>query len=246
MTEDKSKSLAIHQNDSLVRVERSIALTNKLLSTIDDNTVTDIDGNVYKTVKIGNQIWMAENLKVTRYRNGDPISTGYTDKEWGELNSGAYCYYYDVPKYIELYGNLYNWYAADDERGICPVGWHVPTDEEWKELEVTLGMSNENVNVYYYRGTNQGAQLAGETNFWKQGRLVNNSSFGSSGFLVLPGGFRDKYGEYMGIGTNGFIWTSDEEYSGYAIFRMFHYDSSDLSLDINNIQGGGSIRCIKD
>lgn len=122
-------------------------------------TVTDIDGNVYKTVTIGNQAWMAENLKVMRYRNGDAIPnvTGGTD--WSNLSTGAYCSYDNDDNNIDTYGLLYNWYAVDDSRNLAPEGWHVPTDEEWKELEMYLGMSQSEADDTGYRGTDEGGKL---------------------------------------------------------------------------------------
>ena len=96
--------------------------------------VTDIDGNSYKTVRIGDQIWMAENLKVTRYRNGDQIPTGYGNSEWYELKTGAFAVYDDNPLNAMKHGNLYNWYAVVDERNISPKGWHLASLDEWDEL----------------------------------------------------------------------------------------------------------------
>jgi uncharacterized protein (TIGR02145 family) len=101
-------------------------------SDIETSTLTDIDSNVYKTVKIGNQWWMAENLKVTHYNDGTPIPN-VTDK-WGDLSTGSYCAYNNNDSNIEIYGLLYNWYAVDDD-SIAPAGWHVPTNAEWTELE---------------------------------------------------------------------------------------------------------------
>ena len=95
-------------------------------------TVTDIDGNVYETVVIGDQLWMAENLKVTHYRNGDEIPTGLSsdnEGEWATTDEGAYAIYDDNPYYIDLYGLLYNPYVVLDERKVCPAGWHVPSDD---------------------------------------------------------------------------------------------------------------------
>jgi uncharacterized protein (TIGR02145 family) len=103
--------------------------------------VTDYDGNVYQIVLIGGQCWMMENLKVTHYRNGDPIPHVPNIGEWYGLSSGAYCDYNNDPGNVETYGRLYNWYAVDDSRNIAPEGWHVPTDDEWKQLEMYLGMS---------------------------------------------------------------------------------------------------------
>ena len=116
-----------------------------LLLSLSFGTVTDIDGNVYETVVIGGQLWMAENLKVTHYNEGSEIPTGYSDFEWDELDdteTGAYAVYNDDLSNADTYGNIYNWYAVDDSRGVCPVGWHVPTDDEIKELEMNDVFTN--------------------------------------------------------------------------------------------------------
>jgi len=170
----------------------------------------DYDGNCYETVQIGAQLWMAENLKVTHYNNGDPIPTGYSDSQWGNLSTGAYAVYNNDPALAETYGNLYNWYAVDDDHGICPVGWHVPTDEEWMELEMALGMSWEEAHDQSWRGTDQGSQLAGRADLWTNGALENNPAFGSSGFNALPSGSRDYYGSFYGIGSYGSWWSATE------------------------------------
>ena len=119
----------------------------------DKNPVnsTDTSGVSYPTIKIGNQDWMAENLKVTRYRNGDEISHVTDNISWNNLSASAYCNYdHDVGN-ASNYGVLYNWYAVNDSRNIAPIGWHVPTDEEWKTLEMYLGMSQsqaDDVGLY--------------------------------------------------------------------------------------------------
>ncbi len=117
----------------------------------DAGLCIDIDGNQYETIQIGNQEWMAENLKVTHYNNGDAIPTGYSNSEWADLDeteTGAYAIYDDDPLNAEIYDYLYNWYAVDDDRGVCPEGWHVPTDDEFKELEMFLGMSESDANSH--------------------------------------------------------------------------------------------------
>jgi uncharacterized protein (TIGR02145 family) len=105
------------------------------------DSITDIQGNTYKIVKIGDQWWMAENLRTTQYANGEEIPHITNDTDWANTNAGAYCYYDDNTVNTKLYGNLYNWYTINDERGVCPVGWHVPSDSEWMTLEIYLGMS---------------------------------------------------------------------------------------------------------
>src|SRR5665648_943598 len=102
-------------------------------------TVTDIDGNVYKTVTIGTQVWMAENLKTTKYRNGDPIPNITDATAWTNLTTGAYCNNNNDANYATTYGRLYNWYAVNDIRNIAPAGWHIPTKAEWTTLTTYLG-----------------------------------------------------------------------------------------------------------
>ena len=157
-------------------------------NTSNSETVTDIDGNTYKTVKIGNQIWMAENLKVTHYRNGDIIPNVTNNFEWAYLSTGAWCVHDNDGSYANTYGYLYNWYAVNDIRNIAPEGWHVPTDEEWKELEMYLGMSQTEADDTGYRGTNEGGKLkeAGTTH-WE---TPNTGATNETGFSALPGGCR--------------------------------------------------------
>jgi uncharacterized protein (TIGR02145 family) len=123
-------------------------------------TVTDIDGNLYQTVTIGGRIWLAGNLKVTHYRNGDPISNVTDNGVWGNLTTGAYCAYGNDSTNIAPYGLLYNWYSVSDGRGLAPAGWHVATDTEWQQLELTLGMSQADVDaIASARGTTEGGKI---------------------------------------------------------------------------------------
>ena len=176
-----------------------------LLLSLSFGTVTDIDGNVYQTVQIGNQIWMAENLKVTHYNNGDEIPTGYTDDDWANLSTGGYAVYDDNESHADTYGYLYNWYAVETGN-LAPEGWHVPTDDEIKELEMYLGMSQEEADDTGWRGTNEGSKLAGRADLWIDGDLGNNPEFGTSGFDFLPGGYRlHDGGSYGGMGNRGYF-----------------------------------------
>ena len=127
------------KNTDFVVVDRKKE-DEKLVKSIDlSNTVTDIDGNVYKTVQIGNQIWMAENLRVSKYRNGDIIPNVSIDNELPNINTGAWCIYHNNPEYDAKYGKLYNCYTIDDNRGLSPDGWHIPSTEEWEILFSNLG-----------------------------------------------------------------------------------------------------------
>jgi uncharacterized protein (TIGR02145 family) len=170
------------------------------------------DGDSYATVQIRTQLWMAENLKVTKYRNGDNIPTGYSYSDWGNLSTGAYAVYDDNPANAETYGNLYNWYTVDDSREICPVGWHVPSDEEFQVLEIYLGMSAEEANQENHRGSNEGSKLAGSAELWNDGGLETNSDFGLTNFNLVPAGihhFQDHPEYYMLLGSKGHLWCSD-------------------------------------
>jgi|TARA_Y100000294_G_scaffold163683_1_gene169775 uncharacterized protein (TIGR02145 family) len=212
--------------------------------------VKDIDGNSYKTVKIGDQIWMSENLKVTRYSNGDKIPTIHTDNEWKNLTTGSYTVHDYLSVYPALYGNLYNWYAVDDSRGFCPEGWHVPSDDEIKELEMYLGMSQKEADdTISYRGTNEGSKLAGMADLWNDSDLVNNSEFGTSGFNAVPGGYRDGwYGYYKVLAKNpaNFFWSSTEDSKQYAWYREINGNSSKVNRWCYGKNYGFPVRCVKD
>jgi uncharacterized protein (TIGR02145 family) len=213
----------------------------------DENTVTDWDGNIYSTVIIGEQEWMAENLKVTHYGNGDQIQTGYSDSQWASLFSGAYAVYNDDSDNGEIFGNLYNWYAVNDERGICPDDYHIPSDEEWMELEMSIGMSYDEAHNEGYRGSNEGSQIAGNAEFWYDGNLENNEDFGASFLLALPGGYRESNnGIYLNIGTNGTFWSSSSVLSNTAWHRKLTYDNTQVFRLGSYMRHGFSVRCVRD
>lgn len=208
-------------------------------------TLTDIDGNVYHTVTIGSQVWMAENLRTTRYSNGDTIGT--TSPATLDISNET------EPKYqwvfennqsdLPVYGRLYTWYATTDSRGIAPEGWHIPTDSEWTTLINFLG--GENV---------AGGKLkeAG-TVHWKS---PNTGATNESGFTGLPGGSRPENGIFDGGGVfvgdkhhYGAWWSSSEKNSAIAINRYLSYKTSETSSFGDNWSGkrwGFSVRCIKD
>lgn len=204
------------------------------------STVTDIDGNVYKTVKIGNQVWMAENLKVTHYRNGDAIPNMINNVEWGKMTEGAYCNYNNNSTIGAEYGKLYNWYTVSDARGLAPEGWHVPSDAEWKNLTSYLG--GESVAG---RELKEAGTVHWESPF--NGKDTIKGGINSVGFSAHPGGYRDpdaKY--YAGIGNVGNWWTSKQGDQKNAWSRRIYSDYNDLSRNNYNKRGGFSVRCIKD
>ena len=212
-------------------------------------SVKDIEGNTYKTVKIGEQLWMAENLKTTHYKNGDEMPTGLSSGmfgKWVNTTSGAYTVYDNVPSNTDVYGNLYNWYAVDDERGICPEGFHIPSEKEWKKLEIFLGMSEEKYSSMMRGDTDEGSKLAGNADLWNDGNLKNISAFGTSGFNALPAGYRSReLGRYTGMGKYGIFWSSGLEESRLWCRNMY-YNHSRVMRVTNDKRMGLSVRCVVD
>lgn len=192
------------------------------------DTVTDIDGNVYHTVKIGTQTWLVENLKTTKYRNGDPIPNVTTNTEWNNLTTGAYSNYDNNSSYADTYGRLYNWYAVNDSRNIAPDGWHVATDAEWTTLLSEVGSKDK-------------LKESG-TAHWQSGNTGNNSS----GFTALPGGDREVNGTYKAIGQYG-LWYTSTMSGGNPVAQYIPNDNSFLAFSGTNIgRTGCAVRCIKD
>ena len=206
--------------------------------------VTDIDGNVYRTVTIGTQVWMAENLKVTHYRNGDAITNVTDSATWAGLTTGAYCEYDNNPNNVAVYGRLYNWYAVSDSRNIAPVGWHVPSDEEWKQLEMYIGMSQIQADAEHWRGTNEGGKLKESgTTHWSS---PNTGATNESGFSALPVGFRFVDGGYRELSMNVNFWTSTAWDGSVAWHRFLYYINSDVYRGHDSYRYGFAIRCVKD
>jgi len=197
-------------------------------------TVTDIDGNVYQTVKIGNQWWMAENLRVTHYQNGDPIPNVTDDNAWVAQATGAYCNYSNDPALATIYGRLYNWYAVSYMRSIAPAGWHVPTKTEWQQLADFLG----------------GDSLAGGkmkeegTAHWK---TPNTSATNESGFAARAAGSRhESTGKFGFRFLSNDYWTATEFSGTSAWYRALSNTTASLGAHANNKHYGFSVRCVKD
>ena len=203
-----------------------------------DGSASDIDGNVYKTIRIGNQVWIAENLKVTRYQNGDKIKSGDIEThEWNELSIGAYASPDGDINNVTTYGRLYNWHAVSDLRNIAPKGWHIPNDEEWEELELFLG-GGENS-----RGTDEGEKL-------KVGvAWVGRNGTNQYGFTALPAGLLTQWGNYESVGMDALFWSSTVANSGsfvIASFRRLKSNKKTIGQGVMGANAGMSIRCIKD
>lgn len=199
--------------------------------------VFDIERTNYKTVIIGKQEWMAENLKVSKYNDGTVITNVVETKEWLNQTQAALCSFNNDINNDTKFGKLYNWYTVNQgmngNKNICPVGWHVPTSEEWDILTDNLG----------------GVDLAGGkmkeigTNNWK---TPNKEGVNKSLFTALPGGFRSVNGVFTDLGENGFWWSTTEYSPGIAWFRNLNYEVDDLIVDYYGVEGGFSIRCLKD
>jgi len=199
--------------------------------------VTDIDGNTYKTIKIGDQWWMAENLKVTHYRNGDEIPYVTDDSEWAGLETGAYCSYNNADSNIAIYGLLYNWYSVDDSQSIAPEGWYVPTYVEWQTLVDYLGGDAVAGGKMKATGT-----IEGGDGLWHD---PNEGATNESGFSALPGGFRYNYG-CLGLGESADFWLPLENNYYRALDHGLYFSSSGLHLLASSKQVGLSVRCIRD
>jgi uncharacterized protein (TIGR02145 family) len=192
-------------------------------------TVTDVEGNSYNAIEIGTQTWMAANLKTTKYSNGDPISTIYEDSLWTNSVTGAYCYYENKSYLGSKYGCLYNWYAVNDARGLCPTGWHVPHDSQWGALIQFLG----------------GYSVAG----YKLKETGLSYGYGSniSGFTALPGGWRDNWGGFDNINNWGFWWSSSM-YDGLNASGLqldWFFSTAYLNNSFIYKTHGLSVRCLK-
>jgi len=210
------------------------------------DALIDIDGNSYQTVKIGEQWWMAENLKVIHYRNGDPILNVTDDSTWANLSTGARCAYDNNESNADVFGYLYNWFAVNDRRDISPPGWHVPTDEEWKTLEKYLGMSQSKADENGFRGTTEGGELKETgTAHWLS---PNEGATNESGFSALPGGCRSSFdnGIFFDLGNSANFWSVSEEDAYRAWHRDLYWTRSDVRRSNNSKQDGFSVRLIKD
>lgn len=193
--------------------------------------VKDIDGNEYKTVIIGTQTWMVENLKVTKYNDGTPIETTTIDVEWSKLSDGGYCWYNnDESKNKNPYGAIYNWYAVNTGK-LCPKGWHVPNNEEWEVLLNYLGN--------YIAG--EKLKITG-TEYWEKGSYANNET----GFSGVGAGSRNFFGTYDGLGKYCSFWSSTVTTDSNAYYWNLSDNHAGLTFATFNKATGYSVRCIKD
>lgn len=208
-------------------------------------TVTDIDGNSYNTVIIGTQKWMGENLKTTKYNNGDPIPFVTEDTSWVNLKDGyiplfdcynarGHCYYANDSTNKSTYGVLYNWYTVYPSL-LCPIGWHVPTMNEWKKL------------TDFYGGAFVAGSKLKSTILWNS---PNTGADNNSGFSALPGGYRSENGGFQNIGNKGYYWTKSpsDEYnmSESAYYANLNYNNTEVEYHLMTESAGFSVRCVND
>ena len=232
-------------NDGSINILDIVQLVNIIINDEPVDICEDIDGNVYQTVQIGDQLWMAENLKVTHYNNGDDITNITNEGQWGSIDEGQYCVYNDEPANANIYGNLYNWVVAVDLRGICPEGWHVPSYEEFTQLTDFIapeGIENWGNSVAGGKMKESGSE---HWNYYSD--QISLEATNESGFTGLPGGYRNtNSGDYINMGFDGFFWSSTEHSSELAWRLYLFYYSSAVAKDIFGKPNGFSIRCLKD
>jgi len=219
-------------------------------------SVTDIDGNVYQTVVIGLRTWMAANLNVTHYADGRAIPLIENTLTWEALGNqeAAFCWYDNNASNGETYGALYSWTAAMDSsassdlipsgvQGVCPADWHLPSDEEWKELEISLGMSQEDADSEDFRGTDEGGKLKEVGSiYWA---TPNIGATNSSGFTSRPGGMRTNSVGFIDLWTRAIYWTATESGSSAAWERLLYFQSSDIARSRYVKNQGLSVRCLR-
>jgi uncharacterized protein (TIGR02145 family) len=209
-------------------------------------SISDIDGNTYRTIKIGNQEWMAENLKTTRLNDGEAIPLVTEDDKWNYQETPGYCWYFNSEAdFKNIYGGYYNWYAVSTGK-LCPTGWHVPTDDDWNKFKSFLGMTPEQIEVEYIPETTAGNKIkeTGTINWVEE----NNAATNESGFTALPGGWRPYLGSFADEGEGGGWWSASVlaqhnvvlshwvAFFTPAIYRSF--------LPSKNF--GLNVRCVKD
>lgn len=208
-------------------------------------------GHYYQTQLIGDQCWMAENLRNNLYLNGDSIQLGLTDNDWASTTEGALSIYGEgnatmvngngnAEANFVLYGNLYNWYAVNDERGICPSGWHVPSHDEFMTLEMVLGMTESEVVYAGWRGTDEGEKLKsspGDVPAW--------NGVNSAGFSAVAAGTRFSWGGLANEGETGYLWTSSSVSTTQSSARRLQSDYSEIHSGPYSNAMGISVRCLK-
>ena len=194
--------------------------------------IQDISGNSYRIIQVGMQVWMAENLKTTKYSYGESIQSVTDGTQWTGIVTGAFCLYDNDEENVTVYGRLYNWYAVSDSRNVCPAGWRIPTREDW----ITLIDNSGGESVAGIRLKETG------TIYWQS---PNTDASNETGFTALPGGFRGQDGTFSSICQTCFFWSSTPIGPNYAQHYILTYSDKSVILSESHKNTGGSIRCIK-
>ena len=241
----------------IVTVTDANSCTNSFEIILYGILTDEIDGTIYKTIIIGEQVWMAENLKATHYSDGTELvdGTGVGNIE-GDYGTKYYFWYDDNIANGDTYGALYTWAAvmngaissnenSSGIQGVCPFGWHIPSDEEWIELEMFLGMSENEAYEMGYRGVDEGAKMKETgTIHWNS---PNTGATNESGFTVLPGGYFYNGGGFDNLGNNASFWSATETSSFETWHRGLYYDEIRVYRDSSNYKNSGySVRCMQD
>jgi uncharacterized protein (TIGR02145 family) len=205
------------------------------------NGVMDFDGKVYTSIIINGQEWMQQNLAVTKYRNGDPIPSGLTNTTWQNTTNGAYAFYNNDAANNTTYGKLYNWYAVNDSRGLCPTGWHVPSDAEWTTL-INYMDPSQNSSAWGTQSAVAGGRMKSTTGW----NYSNTGATNESGFTGLPGGIRYASGGNSLIGLGGRWWSSTEKEFDGVWGRGLVHSSSLVFRYVHDRRSGLSVRCVRD
>jgi uncharacterized protein (TIGR02145 family) len=226
--------------DSLIIGNQVSIIPGVSAANLPANVVLDVDGNGYTKVTIGNQVWLKENLKTSHYANGEAIQTGLTDLAWGSTTSGAWSYYNDLAT-NNTFGKLYNWYAVTDLRGVCPTGWHVPTDAEWTEMISWVDPTTSTTCGPCFQSTLAGGPLK-SMNQWSAPNTGATDAFDLS---LLGVGDRAGSNGYLNFGNQGYYWTSTAFNAQNAWYRRFSYNNTNVGR-LNDVkQDGFSVRCIQ-
>jgi len=212
----------------------------------NNTSVVDIEGNSYFIVTIGNQCWLASNLRTSMYRNGQVISNVVQNNSWSNLTTGAWAYYENNSSFNTIHGKLYNFYAVSDTRGICPEGWHVATDNDWKELEQHLGMPQSELNQTNSLIRGSSANVGGKlksTSYWQS---PNTGATNSSQFSARGSGGRAVEGFFGAVGQEGYWWTGSSNSSTLGWMRLMTSSENGISRGTENKKYGYCVRCVKD
>jgi uncharacterized protein (TIGR02145 family) len=198
----------------------------------EEDDLIEIEDEAYHSVIIGSQTWMVENLRVTHYRNGDPIPNVILASEWDTLTTGAYCEYNDDDNAVKPYGRLYNWYAVHDARNLAPEGWHIPTEDEFRLLIASAGAEDAAGGRLKESGTNH----------WK---YPNTNATDIYGFTALPGGIFSASG-FAGLGEIGNIWSSTAFSEDHAYYLCLGHSTGRAFVAYQDKGLGFTVRCVKD